>query len=36
MPASRDDSADREQRLHAVLHDYFQAMDAGQAPIRKS
>ena len=27
-----DNSDLREQRLHAVLHSYLQAVDAGQAP----
>jgi serine/threonine-protein kinase len=28
-------SAEHEERLHAVLHEYLQGVDAGQAPDRK-
>ena len=35
MPTPRDDSAEREQRLNAILHDYLQAVDAGRAPDKE-
>ena len=35
MSALRDEASSREQQLNAILHDYLQAVDAGQAPAKE-
>jgi WD40 repeat protein len=34
MDTGNEPADERERRLHAILHDYLQAVDAGQAPDR--
>jgi serine/threonine protein kinase len=35
MSDPRDEASSREHRLNAILHDYLQAVDAGQAPDKE-
>ena len=35
MARRPDDSAAKDQRVQAVLHDYLRALDKGQAPDRQ-